>query len=90
VAARTVDGQTIIAYVPNGDAATITIAMNRVTDAGSQAKCWWFNPRDGSSTLIGTFSTRGTRKFTPPDAKDWILVIDSLSSHLSGPGTLDL
>jgi hypothetical protein len=90
VAARTSDGQTIIAYVPNGSAATIAIAMNEITDAGSQAKCWWFNPRDGSSILIGSFVTRGTRNFTPPDASDWVLVIDSERANLAAPGSADL
>lgn len=86
VAARSSDGQTIIAYVPTGSEATITIAMDEITDAGSQAKCWWFNPRDGSSKLIGIFATSGTRKFTPPDPEDWVLVVDSLAANLAAPG----
>jgi hypothetical protein len=86
VAARTSDGQTIIAYVPTGNAAMITIDMNRVTDAGSKARCWWFNPRDGSSLLIGNFATQGIRKFTPPDRNDWVLVIDSQGAQLAAPG----
>lgn len=90
VAARTPDGQTIIAYVPNGNAATITIAMDEITDAVLLAKCWWFNPRDGSSLLIGSFATRGTRNFTPPDSGDWVLVIDSLTASLAAPGSEDL
>jgi Protein of unknown function (DUF4038)/Putative collagen-binding domain of a collagenase len=90
VAARTSDGQTIIAYVPNGNAATITIDMSQITDPESQAKCWWFNPRDGSDTLIGIYSTVGSRKFTPPDPNDWVLVIDSLSANLTAPGSADL
>jgi hypothetical protein len=89
VAARTSNGATIVAYVPNGNAATITIAMNEITDAGSEAKCWWFNPRDGSSTLIGSLTTLSTHKFTPPDANDWVLVIDSLGAKLAAPGSED-
>lgn len=90
VAARTADKQTVIAYVPNGSAATITVAMSTITDAGSQAKCWWFNPRDGSSTLIGSCAASGTRNFTPPDKEDWVLVIDSLAANLPAPGSKDL
>jgi hypothetical protein len=90
VAARTADGQTIIAYVPNGNAATITIAMDRIADATRRAKCWWFNPRDGSSRLIGTFPATGSRKFNPPDREDWVLVVDSLGAGLAAPGTADL
>ncbi|HTY84410.1 MAG TPA: DUF4038 domain-containing protein [Silvibacterium sp.] len=88
VAARTSDGQSIIAYVPRGNAATITIAMGSIIDAGSWAKGWWFNPRDGSSKLIGVFAKQGSRQFTPPDANDWVLVIDSQSANLPAPGTI--
>ena len=89
-AARTSDGQTIIAYVPNGKAETITIDLSKIADPESQAKCWWFNPRDGSDALIGVYATNGNRKFTPPDANDWVLVIDSLSAKLAAPGSKDL
>jgi hypothetical protein len=87
VAARTSDGQTIIAYIPNGNASTITINMSKITDPGSQVKCWWFNPRDGSGTLIGSFATNGTRNFTAPDANDWVLVLDSAAVNLAAPGS---
>jgi hypothetical protein len=86
VAARTADGQTIIAYVPNGSAATLTIDMDEITDPGSQAKCWWFNPRNGSTVLVGSFPTRAKRKFIAPDAEDWVLVIDSQAANLPAPG----
>jgi hypothetical protein len=90
VAARTSDGQTIIAYVPNGNAATITIDMSKITDPGVQAKCWWVNPRDGSTILIGSLAANGTRNFTPPDRNDWVLVIDSVGSNLAPPGSKEL
>ena len=90
VAARTSDGQTIIAYVPNGNAATVTVDMSKITDSQSQARCWWFNPRDGSDSLIGVYTTAGTRKFTPPDANDWVLTIDAVAANLSAPGRADL
>ena len=90
VAARTPDGQTIISYVPGGNAATITVDMSKINDSESRAKCWWFNPRDGSSTLIGNYVSSGTRNFTPPDANDWVLVLDSLGAKLSAPGSEDL
>jgi hypothetical protein len=90
VAARTFDGETVIVYVPNGNAATISIDMSKITDAESKARCWWFNPRDGATTLIGSFATSGRRSFTPPDSNDWILVIDSLAANLAPPGSADL
>jgi hypothetical protein len=90
VAAGTSDGQTLIAYVPHGNATTITIEMSKITDSESKARCWWFNPRDASTALIGNFATRGALRFTPPDSNDWVLVIDSLSANLAPPGSADV
>jgi hypothetical protein len=90
VAARTSDGQTIIAYIPTGNATTIAIDLSEIKDAGSHAQCWWFNPRDGSATLIGSFAASGTRKFTAPDGDDWVLVVDGLGANLAAPATVDL
>jgi len=90
VASRTSDGQTIIAYAPNGNASTLTINMNQITSASSTANCWWFNPSNGSTTLIGTYANSGTRDFTPPNSNDWVLVIDDASANLAAPGSADL
>ncbi len=87
VASRTSDGQTVIAYIPNGNATTITINMSMSSSASGSAKCWWFNPSKGATTLIGTFANTGTRKFTPPDSNDWALVVDDASANLSAPGS---
>jgi hypothetical protein len=70
VAARTSDGQTIVVYVPTGNAATIAVDMIKITDPVGRARGWWFNPRNGSALFIGTFVTAGQRSFTPPDASD--------------------
>jgi hypothetical protein len=90
VTARTRDGQTIISYIPNGNATTLTVDMSKVTSKSSLANCWWFSPSDGSTTLIGSFANSGTRKFTPPDANDWVLVIDDKDAKLPPPGSADL
>jgi hypothetical protein len=87
VASRTSDGQTIIAYIPNGNATTLTVAMNKISSGINLAACWWFNPFSGASTLIGNYANSGTRSFTPPDANDWILVIDDAAANLPAPGT---
>lgn len=90
VAARTSDGQTIIAYIPNGSATTIAIDLSEIKDAGLRAQCWWFNPRDGSTILIGSFAASGSRKFTAPGGNDWVLVVDSQGANLQAPATADL
>jgi hypothetical protein len=87
VAARTSDGQTIIAYIPNGNATTVTINMSQITSATSTTNCWWYNPSTGSTALIGTYPNSGTMNFTPPDSNDWVLVIDDAGASLGAPGT---
>jgi hypothetical protein len=90
VTSRTSDGQTIIAYVPNGNSTTITVNMSQITSISSTANGWWFNPSSGATTLIGAFATSGTQNFTPPDSNDWILVIDDASANLTAPGGVAL
>jgi len=86
VAARSSDGQTIIVYIPNGNAATIKLDMGKLTSKGLQATGWWFNPRAGEATRIGTFPNTGERDFTAPDSNDWALVIDDATASLPAPG----
>jgi hypothetical protein len=81
-AARTSDGSTFIAYIPSQK--QITLDMTKVS--GISAKAWWFNPRDGTSQLIGSFPTTGTMNFTPSTNEDWVLVLDDASLNLSAPG----
>jgi hypothetical protein len=87
VTSRTSDGQTIIAYVPNGNRARLTLDMSKITTGINQATCWWFNPSSGATTLIGTFATFGSRNFTPPDSNDWVLVLDDTAANLPAPGS---
>ena len=90
VTSRTRDGQSIIAYIPNGNGATLIMDMSKISSAAHQATCWWFNPSSGAATLIGNFVNSGTKKFTPPDSKDWVLVIDDANAKLPSPGSRDL
>jgi hypothetical protein len=86
-AARTSDGQTIIAYIPNGNAITITVAMDRITSTSNTVQGWWFNPTTAATTNLGTFANSGTQSFTAPDGNDWVLVLDDANANLSAPGT---
>jgi len=87
---RTSDGQTIIAYLPKGSRTTLTVDMSKITSVSGQANCWWFNPRDGATTLIGTYANPRSHDFTPPDSNDWVLVIDAADANLPAPGSGDL
>jgi len=85
--ARTSDGQSIIAYIPNGHAATLTVDMTKITSSTSTVQGWWYDPQTGSTVSLGTFANSGTRSFTPPDTNDWVLVLDDAAAKLSAPGT---
>jgi hypothetical protein len=85
--ARTSDGHTMMAYIPNGNRTIVTINMAGITDSGGKAKCWWTNPSTGANTLIGTFNNSGSRTFTAPDSNDWVLTLDSNAANLCPPGT---
>ncbi len=88
--ARTSDGQSIIAYIPNGNAATITVTMSKITSSTGTVQGWWFNPQTGSTQNLGAFANSGTRNFTPPDSNDWVLVLDDAVVNLPAPGTSTL
>ncbi|MCB9150056.1 MAG: glycoside hydrolase family 140 protein [Caldilineaceae bacterium] len=82
-AARVADGASVIVYTPSQRA--LTLDMSQI--AGSQARAWWYDPREGLSQNLGTFANAGTRLFTPPTSEDWILVIDNADLNLPAPGS---
>ncbi|QEG32489.1 Putative endoglucanase [Gemmata obscuriglobus] len=84
-ATRDEKGTFAMVYVPIGR--PFTVAMGKVT--GPKVKAWWFNPRDGKATAVGTFPNTGTRTFTPPadgELLDWVLVLDDESKNFPEPG----
>jgi hypothetical protein len=85
VATRDTDGTYAMIYAPVGR--KFSVNMGKIT--GAQVKGWWFNPRDGKATPIGTFQNKGERKFTPPDdgeMLDWVLVLDDAARNYPAPG----
>jgi hypothetical protein len=81
-AARTLDGSTIIAYMPTPR--IITVDMTKLPKG--QAKAWWFDPRTGKASLAGTYPATGVREFAPPGPGDWVLVLDDAAKQLGAPG----
>jgi hypothetical protein len=82
---RDVSGSYAMVYAPVGR--TFSVKMSAVT--GPSVKAWWFNPRTGAATPIGTFPNKGERAFTPPDAGemiDWVLVLDDETRGYPAPG----
>ncbi len=90
VTSRSRDGQTIIAYIPNGNATTLAVAMAKIQSISHETNCWWFNPTSGTANFIGEYPNSGTRHFTAPDSQDWVLVIDDADAKLPVPGSADL
>src|SRR5208282_3050192 len=90
VLARTSDGQTMIAYIPNGNATTVTINMAGITSSSSTVNANWYNPQTAAATFIGSFANSSSKIFTPPDDNDWVLVLDDASANLPAPGAAPL
>ncbi len=86
VSTRDTDGTYAMVYAPVGRA--FKVHMDAIK--GATVKAWWFNPRDGSATAVGTFENQGEREFSPPDKGemlDWILVLDDAARNYPAPGT---
>lgn len=49
---------------------------------GKKIKASWYNPRNGETTVIGTFNKSRTEKFNPPgkpaNGNDWVLILDAI------------
>lgn len=81
---QTQDKSTVIAYLPNSR----TLTVNLTKMSGTSSTAYWFNPRNGTATLIGTFNnTSSNQTFTSPDGNDWVLVVDDASKNYPVPGS---
>jgi Protein of unknown function (DUF4038)/Putative collagen-binding domain of a collagenase len=86
VATRDADGTYAMVYAPIGRSFSVRISKI----AGDRVQAWWFDPRNGTATSIGTFPNAGDRVFTPPakgEMLDWVLVLDDASRNYPPPGT---
>ena len=83
---RDASGSYAMVYAPVGR--TFRVKMNVIT--GPAVKAWWFDPRTGTATPIGTFPNTGERAFAPPspgELLDWVLVLDDAAKKYPAPGT---
>ena len=85
-AARASDGSFLFAYTPLGR--PVRVRLEALT--GDSVVAYWFDPRTGAATRIGTFAREGLWSFDPPEeegrGRDWILVIDDASRAFPLPG----
>lgn len=76
-------GKWAMIYISDG-----SVTVDRSDMAGTFS-AYWYNPRTGYSSTIGTnYATTGTDiEFTPSDdTTDWVLVLDTNSEGYSAPG----
>jgi hypothetical protein len=82
-ATRAVDGSYAMFYIPTSQ----TVTINPASLSGSQTRAWWYNPRNGTATLIGTYPAGVVQAVTPPtDGPDWVLVLDDAAQPFGLPG----
>jgi hypothetical protein len=78
-------GSFAMVYVPVGR--RFSVQMNKIS--GEKVNAWWFDPRTGKATLIGSFPNTGQREFVSPnpgEETDWVLVLDDASKNFKAPG----
>ena len=86
VATRDEAGTYAMVYAPVGR--DFSVRMDAIK--GNRVTAWWYNPRNGVATKIGTFANdRKERRFIPPnegEMTDWILVLDDAAYKYPAPG----
>ncbi|MGH7574518.1 MAG: glycoside hydrolase family 140 protein [Longimicrobiales bacterium] len=85
--ARDAHGRYLIAYTPYGRPIEIDLSLL----SGDEVRAWWFDPRTGVATAIGSLRRAGRHSFDPPGdverGNDWVLVIDDAAQGYAAPGT---
>ncbi len=70
------------AFIYTSEGKYFTVILNKIS--GTILHAYWYNPRDGKTTDIGTIANTSTKKFTPPSSgygQDWVLVLDDASKN---------
>jgi Protein of unknown function (DUF4038)/Putative collagen-binding domain of a collagenase len=83
-ATRDREGTYAFVYLPMNDQ-TVTLDLSRLRTRHLRA--WWYDPRVGIATLIGTKSYGAQETFkTPPYGPDWVLALEDATVDYSYPG----
>jgi hypothetical protein len=84
-ATRSSDGSYAFVYSAAGQSFSVT--MSKVS--GGTVRASWYDPRNGTSSVIGTFPNTGVQQFNPPSSgagNDWVLVLDDTTKNFPLPG----
>lgn len=85
VGTRDIEGTYAMVYAPVARGFHVRMEVIK----GPKVMAWWFSPRDGTATQIGTFDNKGQKGFTPPqkgEMLDWVLVLDDAAKGYPPPG----
>jgi len=85
VAFKDVKNKYCMIYLPVGKKISVDISFLPST----QIRAWWFNPGKGEAERPIVLKKEMVISFTPPSLgieKDWVLVIDDVSTKFSQPG----
>jgi hypothetical protein len=85
VAARDEQATFAMVYLTSGGSVSVDITKL----PGGSARAWWFDPREGSASEIGTVPAGEACELTAPSAgpdQDWVLVLDDAEADFPRPG----
>ena len=74
------------AFIYDAQGRPFTVNLGKIS--GSRVKCWWFNPRSGSSLDAGELENQGTHAFIAPSegfGSDWVLIVDDRDKGYKAP-----
>ncbi len=83
------DATYLMAYVPQHR----RFAINTEKLPATELRGWWFNPRTGKATALGTLRNEKKLSFEPPtnvSGEDWVLVLDDAAKNYPEPGAKDI
>jgi hypothetical protein len=83
-ATRDTEGTYAFVYFPMTD---MTARLDLTRLGSRRLHAWWYDPRTGVGTLIGSIDPVTQSEFrTPPYGPDWVLVVDSADANYLPPG----
>jgi hypothetical protein len=74
-------------FVYSAQGRPFTVNLGKIS--GEKTRAHWYNPRTGTSTVIGIYDNAGTRAFRCPSegfGSDWVLVLDDAAKDFPAPG----
>ena len=74
-------------FIYSAQGKKFTVNTNKIS--GKEITTFWYNPRDGKTSNLGTFPKNAAQEFIPPTSgygQDWVLILDDASKKFGVPG----